>query len=125
MVDFLAKCGILPSAVVGHSSGEIAAAYASGALTLPQAILCAHFRGQAMKTVGRTGAMAAVGLSSEMVQQYLVDGAQIACINSPTSVTISGDSTSVDQSLRIIKQKEPEAFTRLLHVKMAYHSGKT
>ena len=77
-----------------------------------------------MKTVCRSGAMAAVGLSSEAVQQYLVRGAQVACINSPVSVTISGDSTSVDETLESIKQKEPDVFTRLLHVKMAYHSGK-
>lgn len=111
-----------PSAVVGHSSGEIAAAYTAGLLTEENAILCAYHRGQAVKRQNKKGSMAAIGLGSLAVQEYLAAGAGIACENSPTSVTISGDADAVHETLEAIKSDEPDVFTRLLHLDVAYHS---
>ncbi|KAK5991578.1 Highly reducing polyketide synthase gloL [Cladobotryum mycophilum] len=122
IVNFLSNCGVKPDAVVGHSSGEIAAAYAAGAITQDEAIVCAYLRGLATKRQTRTGSMAALGLGKDAVSQYLVDGVEIACENSPKSVTISGDSDAVDQVLEAINAKDPEIFTRKLHINMAYHS---
>jgi acyl transferase domain-containing protein len=109
---------------VGHSSGEIGAAYATGILTIGEAILCAYFRGFVTQTLSREGSMAAIGLSYQEVQSYLAEGAEIACENSPSSVTISGDPRAVGKTLEAINSKDSEIFTRLLHVNVAYHSSK-
>ncbi|RDA94924.1 hypothetical protein CP533_0174 [Ophiocordyceps camponoti-saundersi (nom. inval.)] len=124
LVNFLGKCGITPHAVVGHSSGEIAAAYAAGALTASEAIICAYLRGQTtrLKTRDGLGLMAAVGLSRDAIAPYLVDGAIIACENSPKSLTISGDAEAVRQTLEKIKAQEPDTTIQKLHVNVAYHS---
>ncbi|PHH92051.1 hypothetical protein CDD83_9169 [Cordyceps sp. RAO-2017] len=122
VVNFLARCGITPCAVVGHSSGEIAAAYAAGALTASEAIVFAFARGQATRLKGRTGLMAAVGLGRNAVLPHLAEGAIIACENSAQSVTVSGDPEAVRQTLETIKAEVPDTFARLLHVNVAYHS---
>lgn len=125
LVNFLAKCGIKPSAVVGHSSGEIGGAYASGALTIAEAIVAAFYRGQTAKSqTCRKGAMAAIGLGPEEVALFLVEGALVACENSSRSVTISGDQLAVDKTVEAIKAHDPAIFARKLHVDMAYHSCK-
>ncbi|KAF7551441.1 hypothetical protein G7Z17_g5025 [Cylindrodendrum hubeiense] len=122
IANFLRKCNILPSAVIGHSSGEIAAAYAAGVMTLSEAIICAYVRGQVTKQQKRKGSMAAIGMDRETVMQYLTNGVQIACDNGPKSMTISGDANAVEQTMNAIKVEHPDAFLRKLHVDMAYHS---
>lgn len=100
LVDTLAALGIQPDAVVGHSSGEIAGAYAVGALTAEEAIICALHRGVVTNLQQRSGTMAAVGMSWKETEKYLVANVAIACDNSPKSVTISGDPITVpDQSI--------------------------
>lgn len=122
LVNLLNKWGITPAAVVGHSSGEIAAAYASGTLTADTAIVIAYYRGQITKKQTRRGRMAAIGMSREQVTPYLVKGVVIACENSPSSTTISGDEEQVAAVVTEIKSKQPEVFARHLKVEMAYHS---
>ncbi|RYP44832.1 hypothetical protein DL768_008731 [Monosporascus sp. mg162] len=123
IVNLLRTSGISPAAVVGHSSGEVAAAYASGALSLQEAIIVAYLRGLAFtKQSIRPGAMAAVGLGRDSVRPYLVDGVVIACENSPLSVTLSGDEEGVDAVVERIMHDSPDVFARRLHVEMAYHS---
>lgn len=122
LVNLLRSWGVEPSAVVGHSSGEIAAAYATGGLTCREAILAAYFRGLATKTKLADGAMAAVGLGAEEVRPYLVEGVKIACENSPNSTTISGDREALDSLVSTIQRKSPDVFIRALQVDNAYHS---
>nr|WGU20916.1 crs5 [Clonostachys rosea] len=122
IVNLLRSWGILPASVVGHSSGEIAAAYACGALTMQQAIICAYMRGYATTHVTRVGGMAAVGLGKEDAQPYLVDGVIVACENSPTTVTLSGDSDKLDEVIQALKKDSPDMLARRLHVDKAYHS---
>lgn len=122
LVNLLTKCNVTPAAVVGHSSGEIAAAYSAGALTLSEGIICAFYRGFVMKAQDHKGGMAAVGLGPEAVQPYLADGVMIACENSPKSVTISGDVKGIKASMEAIKLDNADAFVRQLHVDIAYHS---
>ena len=123
VVNLLRTWGISPAAVVGHSSGEIAAAYASGALTLQEAIIVAYLRGLAFtKQQIQPGAMAAVGLGKAGVRSYLVDGVVIACENSPISITLSGDKDKIDTVVERIKHDSPDIFARRLRVEMAYHS---
>jgi acyl transferase domain-containing protein len=123
MVNLLRKWGIAPSGVVGHSSGEIAAAYAAGAITAAEAITVAYYRGQVAKAQTRPGGMAAVGLGRDEMEKYLVKGVVIACENSPSSVTLSGDVEELDGLLQMLKEQQPEIFARRLQVEMAYHSG--
>jgi acyl transferase domain-containing protein len=75
-VDLLTSWNFKPDAVVGHSSGEIGAAYASGAITSREAILIAYFRGKVMLSLDPSlvGGMAAVGLGAETVTKYLQPG---------------------------------------------------
>jgi acyl transferase domain-containing protein len=122
LVDTLTSLGVVPTAVVGHSSGEIAAAYAAGGLSSRDAILIAHFRGVAASRQQRAGAMAAVGLSWSETEKFLVPGTTMACDNSPSSVTISGDADAVGQVVNNIKAALPDVLARLLQVDKAYHS---
>ena len=125
LVETLRSISITPSAVVGHSSGEIAAAFASGALTAKEAIIAAHYRGAVTKLQEREGAMAAIGMGWEDTERYLmqIPGVGIACDNSPQSVTISGDAPAVKTVVRAIKEDLPEMLARLLQVEKAYHSS--
>ncbi|EOD50626.1 putative polyketide synthase protein [Neofusicoccum parvum UCRNP2] len=122
LVNLWAELGMAPDSVVGHSSGEIGAAYVSGALSAGEAIIAAYFRGQAAKNQKRQGAMAAVGMGAEAVQPFLVDGVVVACENSSASVTISGDKEAVDAVVQTIAREQPDTFVRHMKVLQAYHS---
>lgn len=124
LVNLLATWSIVPSAVVGHSSGEIAGSYAAGALTMKEAIIAAYYRGYVCKTPQKSGGMAAIGMGKNEVSTYLVQGVQIACENSLSSVTISGDLDSLETVMSRIKEQNPDVLVRKLQVEMAYHSRK-
>ncbi|KAL4735276.1 hypothetical protein BDV11DRAFT_173962 [Aspergillus similis] len=123
LVNILSAWGISPSSVVGHSSGEIAAAYASGAISARSAIIIAYYRGKLAKQLEGKGAMAAVGLSKSRATPYLEEGVVIACENSPQSVTLSGDNAVVDRVVDTIKRDHPDILCRRLRVSTAYHSN--
>ncbi|KAI4729293.1 polyketide synthase [Aureobasidium sp. EXF-10728] len=127
----LSSWGIHPAAVVGHSSGEIGCAFAAGIIGLEDAMKIAYYRGQCMlslktKAAGKPqGTMMAVGTSVENVRPLLdaVTGGYItvACINSPSSVTLSGDVEAVEELQPILTEKS--IFNRQLKVGVAYHSA--
>lgn len=127
IVNILRTWGVDPAAVIGHSSGEIAAAYACGALTMQEAIICAYTRGLATKHQDKAGAMAAIGLGADEVRPLLPEGVVVACENSPSSTTLSGDSEGIDRVIETLKNdaSEREIFARRLHVDKAYHSRKS
>lgn len=118
--------GIHCQSVVGHSSGEIAAAVAAGYLTPEEAIKVAYYRGKAASDRQDTSetavGMLAVGLGSEAVKPYLsnVGSVEIGCVNSPDSVTLSGDLAQLGE-LKTLLQRNGH-FARLLQVSLAYHS---
>jgi acyl transferase domain-containing protein len=122
LINLLRACGILPAAVLGHSSGEIAAAYAAQAITSEEAIMIAYYRGQVTKGYTRPGGMVAVGLGCDQVGPYLVPGVVIGCENSPRSVTLSGDKSALEEVCKNIETDMPDVFLRRLKVEMAYHS---
>lgn len=124
IINLLQKWGISPSAVVGHSSGEIAAAYAAKAISIEAAMTIAYYRGHVTKLQLRPGAMAAVGMSSDEVQEFIKPGVVIACENSSKSVTISGDVNVLDEVTVAITQAKPDVLCRKLRVEKAYHSRK-
>ncbi|KAK4209240.1 hypothetical protein QBC37DRAFT_450775 [Rhypophila decipiens] len=132
---------IVPGAVVGHSSGEIAAAYTAGALSFSAACKVAYHRG---RLTGRLVAeastteasdrpesgMMSVNLSEAQAQRYLDSDAEehghggglvhIACVNSPTNVTLSGESAAL---LRLEAKLSAEGvFAKRLNTPIGYHS---
>ncbi|KAH9242477.1 hypothetical protein K456DRAFT_1905557 [Colletotrichum gloeosporioides 23] len=130
LVELLRNWGISPMAVVGHSSGEIAAAYAAGLLSFKTALAVAFFRGRATvellaKQAENGGGMLAVGADVDIAGELLrhtasVGRAGIAAINSPSSVTLSGDVAVIDAVERIANAQG--IFNRRLRVNVAYHS---
>lgn len=128
-VDLLEAAGITLAAVVGHSSGEIAAAYACGAITARDAILIAYYRGVhsefAIGPSGERGAMLALGTTEYDVEELcsLPDfqgRISIAARNSPTSFTISGDMSAIEEVKSVLEDEGK--FARILRVDKAYHS---
>lgn len=125
LVDLLAEFDIYPAAVIGHSGGETAGAYAAGALSPKEALLVAYFRGVICSKAPSGGGMAAVGLGRDAVVPYLAPGVVLACENSGSSVTLSGDLGPLDEVLCAIQRDAPDTFLRKLGVPVAYHSRKT
>jgi acyl transferase domain-containing protein/NADPH:quinone reductase-like Zn-dependent oxidoreductase/NAD(P)-dependent dehydrogenase (short-subunit alcohol dehydrogenase family) len=133
LADELRSWGVTPSKVVGHSSGEIAAAYSIGTLSHRDALAAAYFRGKAAAKLqhrkaageGITSAlgMMAVGCSREEAEDLLAQSkvhATVACINSPFSVTLSGESSALEALRSILEERG--VFARRLKVDVAYHS---
>lgn len=124
LVQLLAEWGIQPVVTVGHSSGEIAAAFSAGLISAEEAITVAYYRGQVTKDIKRNGAMLAVGLGAQAAQPYIAEtnsSVVIACHNSPAGVTLSGDSDEV----LVLKEKLDAAkvFARVVNTNgKAYHS---
>lgn len=124
LVDLLADWGIRPAVTVGHSSGEMAAAYAAGLISAQEAISAAYYRGKVTKDVQAGGAMMAIGLGAEAVESYLADSrgkVVVACHNSPSGVTLSGDADILED----LKAKfdEEKIFARSVKTSgKAYHS---
>jgi hybrid polyketide synthase/nonribosomal peptide synthetase ACE1 len=129
-VNMLYAAGVKFSAVVGHSSGEIGAAYAAGFISAEDAICIAYYRGLysadlAKGRNGQSGAMMAVESTVEDIQglcgsRHFKGRVGIAAINSPASLTVSGDSDAVNR-LQMVLQDEKK-FARILKVDKAYHS---
>ena len=107
--------------MVGHSSGEIAAAYCTGALSRESAWKLAYYRGQLRP---QDGSMMAVGLPESAIQPYLERPSKgrvvLACVNSPRSLTLSGDSSGIDELCEIFNRDG--IFARKLKIDTAYHS---
>ena len=130
LIDLYASWGIAPSAVVGHSSGEIAAAYCAGGLSKESAWRVAYFRGALAATIRRPkrGAMLSVAVSQleaeacidEAVPQSRKGDLAIGCVNSPTNVTLSGDEDCIDMVKILVDKKS--IFAKKLALQVAYHS---
>ncbi|KAJ4370703.1 hypothetical protein N0V83_005224 [Neocucurbitaria cava] len=127
LVDVLHAAGVDFAAVVGHSSGEIAAAYAAGYLDAQDAIRVAYYRGfhspLAQGSDGKRGKMMAVGMGLESASAFCGQfGAnlKVAASNSPTSCTLAGDANLIDEAKE--RLDEDKIFARVLAVDTAYHS---
>jgi acyl transferase domain-containing protein/NADPH:quinone reductase-like Zn-dependent oxidoreductase/NAD(P)-dependent dehydrogenase (short-subunit alcohol dehydrogenase family)/acyl carrier protein len=116
--------GIKPGAVIGHSVGEVSAAYVSGALSLKDAVNVSYHRSRLQATTaGQGGGMLAAGLREPDAIEVLkgFDRVSIAAINSPVSVTLSGDTAQLNAIAG--KLSAANVFNRFLQVEVAYHSG--
>lgn len=129
LVQLLRAADLKLTAVVGHSSGEIAAAYAAGYLNEEDAIRIAYYRGWSLQyatgQAGQKGAMMAAGTSFEDAKELcempsLENRICVAASNSSASVTISGDADAIDEARETLEDEKK--FARLLKVDKAYHS---
>ncbi|KAL4881183.1 hypothetical protein BJY04DRAFT_227866 [Aspergillus karnatakaensis] len=133
LVHLLRSFGVVAKSVVGHSSGEIAAAYTSGALSLESACKVAYFRGQLaervrFENVNSPGAMLSINLAEDQVSEYLqridkpglCEAICIACVNSPSNCTLSGPEWAIDA---VSAQAEKDGlYAQKLSTGVAYHS---
>ncbi|GFN14344.1 polyketide synthase [Aspergillus tubingensis] len=126
LTDMLKDWGVFPETVVGHSSGEIGAAYAIGAIDARQAIFAAYFRGAVVAEVSAEGSMVAVGLGKYQAQAIveecgLTKSVIVACANSPESATVSGDADAIGSLLKVFQKRDIWA-RKLMTGGTAYHS---
>ena len=132
LVDLFRSWNIHPSSIVGHSSGEIAAAYCYGGLSKESAWKVAYYRGALASTLTYNslvqGAMMVVALSESSIQSYIdileddcgKGGAAIGCVNSPMNVTLTGSEDAIDK-IKVMLDRE-KIFSRKLKVTVPYHS---
>ncbi|KAK8024536.1 polyketide synthase [Apiospora rasikravindrae] len=129
LVDLLQAAGVTLGVVVGHSSGEIAAAYAAGILSTRDAMGIAYYRG-AVAHLARgvnsdKGGMLAVGMSFAHAQGFCAqptfyERIEVAASNGPSIVTLSGDLDALQEARSVFDAKG--IFARIVKVDVAYHS---
>ncbi|KAJ0161927.1 Lovastatin diketide synthase LovF [Colletotrichum tanaceti] len=137
LVDLLTSWHVFPHAIAGHSSGEVAAAYAAGAISREAAWKVAYHRGRLSAKLARSESrpktgMAAVGLDKAGTEAAIDrvnrlsgggDGTlEIACMNSADSHTVSGDVRKIRRLVEMLGEEEEKVFVRRLNVDVAYHS---
>ncbi|RIK32671.1 MAG: beta-ketoacyl synthase [Anaerolineae bacterium] len=115
--------GVTPSAVMGHSVGEYAAACVAGVFSLEDGLKLIAARGRMMQSLPAGGAMAAVFAPEEKVKSAIeayADRVAIAAFNEPTNIVLSGEATAIRSILDILKEQGVKS--HLLTVSHAFHS---
>ncbi|WP_046316733.1 type I polyketide synthase [Mycobacterium sp. UM_Kg1] len=118
----LAHYGVVPQAVVGHSVGEVSAAYVSGMLSLADAVRVSYYRSRLATLAVGSGGMLAVGLSEAEVLDWIAGRADlcIAAVNSPSGVTLAGTPSGIAELRETLNNAG--VFVRQLRVDVPYHS---
>ncbi|KAL8824682.1 MAG: hypothetical protein Q9191_004887 [Dirinaria sp. TL-2023a] len=130
IVRLLASWGIRPTAITSHSSGEVAAAFAAKAIDCHDAMAIVFARGPYLKRLQEAraeearGGMIAIGLgredSQQAISQLTLGKVGIAAVNSPSSVTVSGDIKAIEELEQNLAGQK--IFARKLKISVAYHS---
>ncbi|MGW5385171.1 nocobactin polyketide synthase NbtC [Nocardia sp. NPDC003963] len=119
------SAGVEPAAVVGHSQGEIAAAYVAGKMTLPDALLVVGARAAAVDRIAPEDyAMAVVEADRDEAEALLArrsGWAEVSVVNSPRMVGISGDREVVGEVVDTLA--EAGRFSRVIRVRYPAHTG--
>ncbi|WEH38140.1 non-ribosomal peptide synthetase/type I polyketide synthase [Streptomyces sp. AM 2-1-1] len=116
--------GVRPDAVVGHSTGEIAAFYEAGVYSLKDAVAVAVHRSRLQHTLAGAGTMLAVGLPEAEAEERLRPfGSRIsvAAVNSPASVTLAGEEAALGELADSLRAEQ--VFVKFLAVEVPYHSA--
>ncbi|KZT25650.1 ketoacyl-synt-domain-containing protein [Neolentinus lepideus HHB14362 ss-1] len=130
LFDTLVSLGIKPDAMIGHSAGETAVLYASGAGRKALALELAIARGKAMALLeGTDGAMAAVNCSEEQAREIIASVVaeagsgplEVGCLNTPDAITLSGKASHIDLAVRAAEAKG--IFARRLRTRTPVHSA--
>ncbi|OHX68065.1 type I polyketide synthase [Flammeovirga pacifica] len=123
LMEMWKAAGISPEGVVGHSIGEVAAAYTSGALSLEQAVDVIYNRSRGQDKATGKGKMLAAALTVEEAEKEIVgveDVVSIAAINGPKMLTFSGDEAPLEKIAERLDKKD--IFHRFLRVNVPFHS---
>ncbi len=133
LVELFKTWGVYPDCVVGHSSGEVAAAYACGALSLAEATRLVFHRATLQQRTSGSGRMLAVGLGRPGVEELLdalgvpfrpEEGpapVEIACENAPASTVICGKEAALEPIMAELDRRRLQ--NRLLPGNIAFHSS--
>ena len=133
LVELYKTWGIYPEGVVGHSAGEVAAAYACGALTLEEATRLVHHRATLQQKTSGSGRMLAIALDEASVRGILdelqvnykeeagnIPDVEIACLNAPASVVACGKEVKLQPIIdELTRRNIPK---KLLRGRIAFHS---
>ncbi len=115
--------GIEPTKVIGHSVGEVAAAYVAGIYSLDDAVKIIFHRSRLQDSAGGDGRMAAVGISATEASELIGDHSdqlQIAVINSPSLITLAGDRGPLED---VVERLQSDGkFVRMLPINYAFHT---
>ncbi|XP_078355015.1 uncharacterized protein LOC144639606 [Oculina patagonica] len=119
LIELWSHWGVKPDVVVGHSLGEVAAAYACGGLTIDEAIAVIYHRSTEQIKLKGSGSMVAVRNSLEEVKEMCSkqEGIFVAAINGPRSITIAGERKGIDFILH-----ENLSNSKKLRVQCAFHT---
>ena len=112
--------GVQPQSMLGHSIGEYVAAHLAGVMSLADALALVATRGRLMQAMP-SGSMAAVHLGAAELERWLVDGIEIAAINTPTLCAVSGPTEAISALLVRLSAQGIDA--RRLHTSHAFHSA--
>ncbi len=118
----LAHYGVLPGAVVGHSVGEVTAAYVSGILDLQDAVRVSYHRSRLQATTAGSGGLLAVGLSEQEVAEWIAgrQDISVSAVNSESGVTLGGTHEAIAELNELLADEG--VFVRRLRVEVPYHS---
>ncbi|KAM9973082.1 hypothetical protein ACTFIR_012456 [Dictyostelium discoideum] len=117
--------GIIPTIIIGHSLGEISAAYCSGMINLETACEIIYKRSTLQKQTVGLGKMLAIGLNEKQFKDQFSSSSsnvEIVCYNSPSSIVLCGDEIELEKISNSLKEKQIFAF--LLGSPSPYHSSK-
>ncbi|CAN5380262.1 hypothetical protein BH09GEM1_BH09GEM1_05630 [soil metagenome] len=123
LADVWRSWGVTPTAVVGHSMGEVAAAHVAGAMTLETAVRLIYHRARVQHRTAGTGKMLAVGVSREAGEELIASFAErlwIAGVNGPSSITIGGETSAIAELTGHLAARN--TFHRAVRMEMACHT---
>ena len=123
LVKALADKGVFPAATSGHSVGEVAAAWAAGALSLKDAITVIHWRSLLQSRLHGKGGMAVVNnLSTDMAEELIeaYPGIEIAAVNTSSSLTLAGEADMLQRFVEFCKNSQIPAM--ILEIPYPFHT---
>ncbi|WP_264993298.1 acyltransferase domain-containing protein, partial [Mycobacterium montefiorense] len=123
LAELWKSVGVNPDAVIGHSQGEIAAAYVAGALSLRDAARVVTLRSKLLRSLAHTGGMLSIACSTERARELLApygNRLSIAAVNGPFAVVVSGEVAALEEVVGFCADLDLR--TRRIDVDYASHS---